>query len=89
MAIGAMLGYEHANAKALDLWHDVYGSENLVALTDTFTTEAFFKVSFFSFGFNILLSIDISLTRISLSLMLGFGKAFAKIVAILLCMHPV
>ncbi|KAF8504186.1 Quinolinate phosphoribosyl transferase [Hysterangium stoloniferum] len=43
MAIGAILGYEHVNAKALDLWHDVYGSENLIALTDTFTTDSFFR----------------------------------------------
>ena len=44
MAVGASLGYEHANAKALDLWHGIYGTANLIALTDTFTTEAFFKV---------------------------------------------
>ncbi|KIJ28172.1 hypothetical protein M422DRAFT_215464 [Sphaerobolus stellatus SS14] len=43
MAIGASLGYENANAKALDLWHEVYGNSILIALTDTFTTEAFFK----------------------------------------------
>jgi nicotinate phosphoribosyltransferase len=44
MAVGASMGYEHANAKALDLWHEIYGTDNLIALTDTFTTEAFFKV---------------------------------------------
>lgn len=44
MGIGASMGYKNANAKALDLWQQVYGTENLVALTDTFTTEAFFKV---------------------------------------------
>ncbi|KAF8579985.1 nicotinate phosphoribosyltransferase [Ramaria rubella] len=43
MAMGASLGYEHVNAKALDLWHEVYGNNNLISLTDTFTTEAFFK----------------------------------------------
>ncbi|KAF8496626.1 nicotinate phosphoribosyltransferase [Gautieria morchelliformis] len=43
MAVGASSGYHHANAKALDLWQKIYGSENLVALTDTFTTEEFFK----------------------------------------------
>jgi len=44
MAVGASLGYEHANTKALDLWHEVYGNNLLIALTDTFTTEMFFKV---------------------------------------------
>ena len=44
MAIGASMGYENANAKALDLWQEIYGTENLTALTDTFTTEVFFKV---------------------------------------------
>lgn len=44
MAVGASMGYEHANAKALDLWHQIYGTDNLIALTDTFTTEAFFQV---------------------------------------------
>ncbi|TCD70181.1 nicotinate phosphoribosyltransferase [Steccherinum ochraceum] len=43
MAVGAMRGYEHANGIALDLWEDVYPDVLLLALTDTFSTEAFFK----------------------------------------------
>ncbi len=40
-----MRGYEHANAIALDLWEEVYpNSPMLLALTDTFSTKAFFQV---------------------------------------------
>ncbi|KAH8994801.1 nicotinate phosphoribosyltransferase [Lactarius akahatsu] len=44
MGIGAMRGYEHANGIALDLWEEVYPDSALVALTDTFSTKAFFQV---------------------------------------------
>jgi len=45
MGIGAMRGYEHANAIALDLWEEVYpNTPMLFALTDTFSSKAFFKV---------------------------------------------
>lgn len=43
MGIGAMRGYEHANGIALDLWEEVYPDSVLVALTDTFSTKAFFQ----------------------------------------------
>jgi len=40
-----MRGYEHANGIALDLWEQVYPSGlTLLALTDTFSTKAFFQV---------------------------------------------
>jgi nicotinate phosphoribosyltransferase len=39
-----MRGYEHANSIALDLWEEVYPDAALVALTDTFSTKAFFQV---------------------------------------------
>lgn len=45
MQVGALKGYEHANAIALTLWETVYPNALLLALTDTFSTEVFFKVS--------------------------------------------
>ncbi len=42
--VGALRGYEHANKLALDLWEAVYPNALLLALTDTFSTEAFYKV---------------------------------------------
>lgn len=39
-----MKGYENANGVALDLWTEVYPSSLLVALTDTFSTDVFFRV---------------------------------------------
>lgn len=45
MGVGALLGYEQVNAKASDIWYSIYGTTNLtIALTDTFTTDIFFKV---------------------------------------------
>ena len=44
LQIGALRGYEHANMTALQLWEEVYPDSLLVALTDTFSTDAFFKV---------------------------------------------
>ncbi|KAJ2929255.1 hypothetical protein H1R20_g7825, partial [Candolleomyces eurysporus] len=45
MGVAALRGYENANAKALKLWEEVYESSGtaLIALTDTFTTGAFFR----------------------------------------------
>ncbi|KAG9049761.1 nicotinate phosphoribosyltransferase [Tulasnella sp. UAMH 9824] len=47
MGIAAMKGYEQANLLALELWEDVYPttlSNSLhIALTDTFTSQVFFK----------------------------------------------
>ncbi|OCH94914.1 nicotinate phosphoribosyltransferase [Obba rivulosa] len=43
MAVGAIMGYEHVNHLALKLWEDVYSDGMLLALTDTFSTQAFFK----------------------------------------------
>jgi hypothetical protein len=40
-----MRGYEQANNIALDLWEEVYPKgQTLLALTDTFSTKAFFQV---------------------------------------------
>ncbi|KZT02905.1 nicotinate phosphoribosyltransferase [Laetiporus sulphureus 93-53] len=43
MAIGALEGYAHANDIALRLWEAVYPDQLHIALTDTFSTEAFYK----------------------------------------------
>ncbi|KAF5341842.1 hypothetical protein D9611_001731 [Ephemerocybe angulata] len=44
MGVAALTGYENANGRALDIWEEIYQSRTaLIALTDTFTTEAFFK----------------------------------------------
>ncbi|KAF8650999.1 hypothetical protein AX16_004985 [Volvariella volvacea WC 439] len=43
MGVAALKGYEHANSVALDLWERLYTSGPLIALTDTFTTDAFFR----------------------------------------------
>ena len=42
--VGALKGYEGANAKALALWQETYPNHSFVALTDTFSTEVFFRV---------------------------------------------
>ncbi|BEJ17631.1 hypothetical protein CspHIS471_0610320 [Cutaneotrichosporon sp. HIS471] len=46
MAIGATGGYAHANARAMDMWTDVYppspGGPPLIMLTDTYTAAVFF-----------------------------------------------
>ncbi|PPQ91005.1 hypothetical protein CVT25_013930 [Psilocybe cyanescens] len=45
MGVGALKGYEHANAVALRLWEEVYQESQapLISLTDTFTTKSFIK----------------------------------------------
>ncbi|KLO12012.1 nicotinate phosphoribosyltransferase [Schizopora paradoxa] len=43
MGVAAIRGYEHANGTALDLWEEVYPKGPLIALTDTFSTESFYK----------------------------------------------
>ncbi|THV02788.1 nicotinate phosphoribosyltransferase [Dendrothele bispora CBS 962.96] len=43
MGIGALRGYEQVHEIALDIWEKIYAPVLLVALTDTFTTDAFFK----------------------------------------------
>lgn len=45
--VAAMKGYQNANTVALRLWEEVYMDRQapLIALTDTFTTGAFIKVS--------------------------------------------
>ncbi|KAH9838774.1 nicotinate phosphoribosyltransferase [Rhodofomes roseus] len=43
MGIGASKGYEHANGIALTLWEEVYPNALQLALTDTFSTEVFYK----------------------------------------------
>ena len=44
MGVAALTGYENVNGRAMDLWEQVYGKSLLIALTDTFSTKAFFKV---------------------------------------------
>ncbi|KZT29231.1 nicotinate phosphoribosyltransferase, partial [Neolentinus lepideus HHB14362 ss-1] len=43
MGVAALKGYENCNGLALDLWEQVYPGSLLIALTDTFSTEAFYK----------------------------------------------
>ncbi|KAH9945496.1 nicotinate phosphoribosyltransferase [Epithele typhae] len=43
MGIGALKGYEHVNAMALTTWQETYADALQIALTDTFSTEVFFK----------------------------------------------
>ncbi|KAI8982247.1 nicotinate phosphoribosyltransferase [Mycotypha africana] len=43
MGISALEGLEHANHKALTIWHDVFHGNLCYALTDTFTTDVFLK----------------------------------------------
>lgn len=45
--VAALNGYENANTNALKIWEEVYGTSGtpLIALTDTFTTNVFFRVS--------------------------------------------
>ncbi|GAA6062078.1 hypothetical protein JCM10212_006501 [Sporobolomyces blumeae] len=44
MGIAALDGYEHCNARAMELWEKVYPDGSLgIALTDTFTTKPFFE----------------------------------------------
>jgi len=43
MGVAALTGYENANGRALDFWEVIYPSGPLIALTDTFSTESFFK----------------------------------------------
>jgi hypothetical protein len=42
--VAALKGYEDANSVAMNLWEEVYPDALLIALTDTFSSEAFFKV---------------------------------------------
>jgi nicotinate phosphoribosyltransferase len=44
MGVAAIGGYENVNGRAMDLWEAVYPNVLLVALTDTFSTEAFYQV---------------------------------------------
>ncbi|KAJ7127184.1 nicotinate phosphoribosyltransferase [Mycena epipterygia] len=43
MGVAALKGYEDANSVAMNLWEEVYPNALLIALTDTFSSEAFFK----------------------------------------------
>ncbi|KAJ7475658.1 nicotinate phosphoribosyltransferase [Mycena latifolia] len=43
MGVAALKGYEDANSIAMNLWEEVYSNAPLIALTDTFSSEAFFK----------------------------------------------
>ncbi|KAF8883545.1 nicotinate phosphoribosyltransferase [Infundibulicybe gibba] len=43
MGVAALKGYKRANSVALDLWEKTDSGSVLIALTDTFTSEVFFK----------------------------------------------
>jgi len=43
MGIAALRGYENVNSLAMDLWEEVYPNTLLLALTDTFSSEAFYQ----------------------------------------------
>ncbi|TFK70289.1 nicotinate phosphoribosyltransferase [Pluteus cervinus] len=43
MGVAALKGYEQANVSALHLWENLYSDAALIALTDTFSTDVFFK----------------------------------------------
>lgn len=43
MGVAVLKGYRNANGTALDLWESVYPNVLLLALTDTFSTEVFYK----------------------------------------------
>ncbi|KAJ7274570.1 nicotinate phosphoribosyltransferase [Mycena haematopus] len=43
MGVAALKGYKDANSVAMDLWEEVYPNTLLIALTDTFSSETFFK----------------------------------------------
>ncbi|KAF7327548.1 Nicotinate phosphoribosyltransferase [Mycena kentingensis (nom. inval.)] len=43
MGVAALKGYEDANSTAMDLWEEVYHNVLLIALTDTFSSKAFFQ----------------------------------------------
>jgi len=43
MGLSAILGLRHVNTKALEAWQDVFGSSLGIALTDTYTTDAFLR----------------------------------------------
>jgi len=43
MGVAAIRGYEHANSTAMELWETMYSDHLLIALTDTFSTEVFYK----------------------------------------------
>ncbi|TEB25116.1 nicotinate phosphoribosyltransferase [Coprinellus micaceus] len=51
MGVAALSGYEDANGRALDIWEEVYQKGTpLIALTDTFTSQVFFRVTRSSFA---------------------------------------
>ncbi len=50
LKVAALRGYENANGMALDLWETVYPDGPLIALTDTFSTESFYKVRIYACG---------------------------------------
>ncbi|KAJ3781416.1 nicotinate phosphoribosyltransferase [Lentinula aff. detonsa] len=43
MGIGALRGYEHVHDLALEIWETAYPNATLLALTDTFSSAAFFQ----------------------------------------------
>ncbi|KAJ7650585.1 nicotinate phosphoribosyltransferase [Roridomyces roridus] len=43
LPVAALKGYENANSIAMDLWEEVYPNALLIALTDTFSSSAFFE----------------------------------------------
>jgi hypothetical protein len=87
LQVAALRGYENANTIALDLWEEVYPSGLLFALTDTFSTDRFYKVE----GFAHLVISNLQIRRISSSIrnVPAAGKVFGTIQAIHLHSPPV
>lgn len=55
--VAALRGYENVNGLALDLWEEVYPKDPLIALTDTFSTDVFYKVKLFLYKLLIICSL--------------------------------
>jgi hypothetical protein len=45
--VATLEGYEGGTARALTLWQETYGTDLSLCLTDTYSSEVFFKVRFF------------------------------------------
>lgn len=43
MAVTPLVGVEHANIYAIQHWREMYGSDKTISLTDTYTTDVFFR----------------------------------------------
>jgi len=83
-----MKGYENANSVALDLWEEVYPNAPLIALTDTFSTAAFFKANVSTSAAASPFPADIHWHRPSQPLVRNDGRDFVRILEILTFLLP-